>query len=132
MRLSFKSKEKKFSALTPKAVHHQGLKKQNLIFGLIIFIIVIGLALLTIKSLSFLIREIDTSLKIEKTGKSSISGFDFANFEKIKEKLPELTPLMILSPSPSPEVSPVVSPESSPELSPEITLSPSPTTSPLP
>lgn len=134
MKLNFKSKSKKLEALTPKVVHHQGLKRQNLIFIIIVVIIITGLGFLTIKSISFLVKGINIILKVERQFSGTTSNFDFSSFEKIKEKLPELTPPELFSPSltstPSatsenllevtpylPE-SPLISPTSSPTSSP--------------
>ena len=130
MNLNFRSKKKLFKELNPKLVHHQELKKQNLIFGVVIFIIVAGLVSLTVFGVNFLIREINRSLKTE--AQRVISGeatsFNLEKLEKIKEKLPELTPL-VSPPSFSPElpISPLPSPTESVTSSPEaIFISPTP------
>jgi len=89
------NKKPKFTG--PKAMNRRQLLIQNLIFVFVAVIIIIILGFLVISNLTFLVDQINLSLRV-KSGSSEVNSFNLTGLEAIKGKLPALTPE--ISPTP--------------------------------
>ena len=91
------SKNKKPKFVGPKAMNRQQLLIQNLIFIFVAVIIIIILGYLVTSNLTFLVEQINLSLRA-KSGNSGAESFNLQGLESIKGKLSALAPE--ISPTP--------------------------------
>lgn len=89
---------KKTKFIGPKAINRQQLLIQNLIFIFVAVIIILILGFIIISELEFLVKQINSSLKVNH-GTPETTSFNLDGLEAIKEKLPAFIPE--ISPTPT-------------------------------